>query len=149
VSFDPQSAPKAAPTPRIISAAIHSRFWRRTGAMLDAERGQYSEPKHSSTSLHGRFRSLTDLERCVRRQTGDVFVAGARAGLATTNDAIAAFHRGAPVLDFTALQPSAKRQTPFCARLLICNWGRSSAPGSCPGNTHVGVCDRMAQESAK
>jgi hypothetical protein len=31
VPFDPQSAPKADPTPRIISAAIHSRFWRRTG----------------------------------------------------------------------------------------------------------------------
>jgi hypothetical protein len=35
----PQSAPKADPTPRIISAATHSRIWRCTGSMLDAERG--------------------------------------------------------------------------------------------------------------
>jgi hypothetical protein len=55
--LDPQSAPKADPTSRIISIAAHSGLRRRKG-------GQYSEPKRS---LGGRppfrYRILRDESR--------------------------------------------------------------------------------------
>jgi hypothetical protein len=48
LTFDPQSAPKVDRGSYAISAATYSGLQRCTGAMLDTERGQYSEPGHNA-----------------------------------------------------------------------------------------------------
>jgi hypothetical protein len=64
VAFDPQSAPKADPTPRIISAATHSRIWRCTGVNVGRRKGSIlGAETQSAASLPSRLicHGVTDL----------------------------------------------------------------------------------------
>ena len=44
-AFDPQSAPKADPASSVLRSRTHYRIFPMLGSMLQAERGQSSEPR--------------------------------------------------------------------------------------------------------
>jgi ATP-dependent DNA ligase len=58
VAFDRQSAPKADPTPRVISAATHSRFWHRTRVNVGRRKGSIFGAETQAKDLQAPLKPL-------------------------------------------------------------------------------------------